>query len=469
MADQFAILEDTVPGATGDQDITSGSITSCTAAILCWSGNYITENSDATYGWAMYRPDDGANDDSFYQTGWLENGRTTTVTARCSGVDSSAGAAGALIIGSGSTLAAASVSFLATGIRLNWSSVAGVSGSQGFKFWVLLIGGSTEVHLGSGIATGIGFAPDLILSGTHAPGLNTSGQLNWRQAIGAAANGASITQGCFAWTWHNNADPVVCRHYASSAELGAVISTAGAMTTEAVTAIDSSGFTVSGSVANEFLAIEFSDDRGAEVQTSLFSGSGSQNVGTMSIAPKLVIGIVSGSDSLNTQADDAGGETIGIFVSDGTTTKCVSWATKQGQTVDGSTPSVGYNRFTSGEVNLISNNGGTAFRATSVAMRSGGISWDVQTAMSGAIVLIAIGQGTAFSINDETERISDGHFLNLISRLILNETVAISDGLGGLELADGLTALHDTGSVFQGGAVKGEVFQGGAVSGVVEG
>lgn len=469
MADQFAIVEGEVPGATGDQDITSGSITSCTAAILCWSGNYITENSDATYGWAMYRPDDGAENDSFYLSGYFANARTTTTVARCSGINSPAGTAGVLISVVGTVHAQASVSFLSNGIRLNWSNVDGVSVSQGFKFWVLLIGGTTDVHLGNGNAGAIGFAPDLIFSGTHGPGLNTSLLQNWRQAVGAAANGASITQGCFSWAWNNNVDPVVCRNYASSAEFGVEISTGGTVTTEAVTNIDATGFDVSGTVPVEYLAIEFSDERGAEVETSLFSGSGSQNVGSMSITPKLVVGIVSGSDALNTQGDNAGGETIGIFVSDGTTTKCVSWATKQGQTVDGVTPSVGYNRFADGEVNLISNAGGTAFRATSVAMRSGGISWDVQTSTSGAIVLIAIGQGNLTAVSDETERISDSHFLNLISRLILNETVAISDGLGGLELADGLTALQDTGSVFQGGAVKGEVFQGGAVSGVVEG
>lgn len=469
MADEFAILEGTVPSSTGTQSITSGSITSCTAALLVWSGNYLQEDADATYGWAMYRPDDGANDDSFYQTGWFADARTTTTQARCSGANSPSGAAGVFIIGSGSTIALASVAFVATGIELTWSSVAGVTGGAGYKFWVLLFGGTSNVRLGTGDATGIGFAPDLILSGTHAAGLNTSQQLNWRQAIGAAANGASVTQGCFAWTWNNNADPVVCRNYASTAAFAAEISTTGTVTTGSVASISASGFSVSGGVANEYLAIKFTDDRGAEVGTSLFSGSGVQNVGSLSIAPKLVIGIVSGSDALDTQANDAGGETVGLFVSDGTTTKCVSFATKQGQTVDGTTPSVGWNRFSDGEVNLIGNDGTTAFRATSVTMRSGGISWDVQTAMSGAIVLIAIGQSDLTATSDDAERVSDGSILNLISYLVLGDTLALSDGLGGLELADGLTALQDTGSVFQGGAHKGTVLQGGAVAGVVEG
>ncbi len=466
MGDQFAVIEGVVPSSTGTVDYTSPNITDWQLAIICWGGNYLDETDHATMGFAFVTPDDGANTDSGYVTAYFRKGRSTSTFCRFEQNDSVTGDdvinifnpdSGGLGVWAVADFSAA----LSNGVRLNWTDVSGVSvGVRGFKFWILLIGGAAGAKIRTNSTPG--FEADLLLRIGIGSGTN-----NHALAMGACANDTGLPQGGVAIMWPGAQDPVQCHAYASSDDALVSLSSTPTATTTPVTAFGATDWTGSTGLT---AALKFTDERAFGASLASFSGSGTQSVTPFSFTPKIVIGAVTAVTTPDAIDSTSNAEVFGVFVTDGTNTFCVSIAAEDDAAVGtGADLTKGYSRWASGEVNLIDRAGGTAFRATSVTRVSGGLSWDVQTAMSGHVLMWAVGEGNLTSVSDDTEGIADSHVLALISRLILSETVAISDGLGGLELADGLTALQDTGSVFQGGAVKGEVFQGGAVSGVVEG
>ena len=240
-----------------------------------------------------------------------------------------------------------------------------------------------------------------------------------------------------------------------------------------ISSFNSDGFTLSADVAQTrtllYLALEFSGTTQFGCVVGAISGStGNQDFTGFGFTPAVVVGMSTLLASADSDTSGATASASGLFVTGEEGERAYTERGENGR----SGTSISFNRSSRQEdVSLLTYDhlGAVAQRATWVGGINDGFRLNFSVATTGHLIAFGFGGGTQTSVNADTLTITDSPVINLISRLVLSDTLTITDGIGGLELADGLSALDDSGAVFQGGGYKGATLQGGAVAGVVEG
>jgi len=333
--------------------------------------------------------------------------------------------------------------------------------------------GCSSSSLGSSEAVGgtTTFEPDVVLFTSASSALNSL-QNDATPNIGFACNTSPIQQAANLQRWDDGTEPSDADSYLRNDAAYATYPT----TTEqysSLTAFTSTGFNHTANTSSpsaHYLALKFTDPDVrffcGHASVSGTTGRQTFTAAAMDFVPDLVVGMSSLMTSQNTLVDGALASACGFFVTGRYGSRAYTVHAQEGQS------GTGFNCHTRQEdVGLLTYDhlGTIAQRATWDTAGATGFALDFSTATAGTITFLAIGGGSLESVVNDTEQISDETLLNLISYRTINESVEVSDGLGGLVLADGLTALNDTGAVFQGGGYKGATLQGGAVAGVVEG
>lgn len=483
MADQIKVATFTTRTGAGTQDFTHPELTETFTAAIFIYGATTSDSTDVAHGRMGFgaccarTPASADNQNACFVT--QRDNSSLSAPDENTIRQASAGSA-CIFVTLGDNDAnvevdAAFDSVITNGVRLNFTTA-----DSAVKVTVIFFAGLDGAHIDTGatfsslsLQTGVApfFQPDALFLFGGGQTLNASAG-NAQVNIGFAARGGSQVSAFVNSadvTEPTDADGRVSTTAASVEFQGSTRTTR--VTT--VTSFNADGFSVSADTANSrnfmCLALKFSGTtQFGCIAGPISASTGNQDFTGFGFTPAVVIGMSTLLASADTDTSGATASASGLFVTGEEGERAYTERGENGR----SGTAISFNRSSRQEdVGLLTLDhlGSVAQRATWVGGITDGFRLNFSTATSGYLVAMGFSGGNLTSATSDTERISDSHFLNLISRLILNETVTISDGLGGLELADGLTALQDTGSVFQGGAVKGEVFQGGAVSGVVEG
>jgi len=396
MADEFAVLVVDAPLSTGVVNYTSPKITDFQAAVVFVSGDYLTEASSAQLSLAYFSKQ-GPSTKAGGLSSFFRAGQSGASVARHAASTSSAGT-GLIRVLDPATLggdwALGTVSDLSDGIAVNWTDVSGLSSSRKVKLIVILFGGC-GVRAGSAAQNAsfyVGGSPTHLLSfakrgsfGGIATGFSVT--------VGGAVDGGSIVQGFAGTCWPTAADPVSCGQYLSTTNYAGAIQEAGGVPTtvsdDAVTDFVTDGFDRDGTAVGAFwLGFNWVDDRVGLIAVETFTGSESGVTALVGLGRycEVVIGVWIGATSSDALQTGAPAQQLGVFVTDGVETHSISCAIDEGLDPD-SMPTVAYSRYKSGEWNVVSGAGGTAFRATSVAITPTGLSIDVATSQAGRLFL----------------------------------------------------------------------------------
>lgn len=482
MVDQFAVVEFTTPATATNLEITSPSITepfSCAVFIVSAS---TTDSSDSTHG-QLSIGFCTANGSSASQGSSCGHQLESGVSTIDNGTQNNYGAGTPDVISvplgtavATQVIAAKFSAAVSGGVRLNF----GTTTVQGKGVALLFAGLSdsacnnvsvttTEAQVNVAASGGGQFQPDALIWLTHDHPGGSAFEAEAQPNLGfSVRNGSAAINRCA---------------FINMDDGGTTVNTDGAVRTDAafgwlnlttrvaeyggVTEFNATGFKAqaNASVVASWLAIKFSGTVTAGTEAmSVAASTGTQALTGLGTAPEVVLGMATRLTSQDTLVDGSDAAAFGYFMFTSAEARAYSSRFRRTTTTEAST------RQEDAALLLYNNTGSVVQRASLVTLDGDGFSLSFSVGSeAGTIVAIGFGGGTQTAVSDDTERVSDGSILNLISYLVLGDTVALSDGLGGLELADGLTALQDTGSVFQGGAHKGTVLQGGAVAGVVEG
>ena len=485
MADQIKVATFTTRSGAGTQDFTHPEITEAFRAAIFIYGGTNTDSSDVSHGrlgfgtCCVRTPTSSADQNASFVT----QRDNSTLSAPDENTIRQAVAGGAcIIVTAGDNDANIDVeatfdSAISGGVRLSFATA-----DIQVKVTVIFFAGLTDAAIGGtststsvSVQTGVTpfFRPDALFIFGGGGTLNTSGA-DAQVALGFAARGGAQVSAFV------NSDDVTeptdadghISTTAASAEFQGTTRTARLST---ITSFNSDGFTLTADTAVSrsfmYLALKFSGTTQFQcVAKPIAASTGDQDFTGFGFTPAVVIGMSTMLASADSTTSGATASSSGLFVSgSGGIERAYSERGENGR----SGTSISFNRSSRQEdasILTLNDTGSVVHRATWVSGINDGFRLNFSTASSsGYMVAMGFGGGTVTSVANETERLTDSALLNLISHLSINETVQVSDGLGGLVLADGLTALHDTGSVFQGGAAKGTVLSGGAVAGVVEG
>jgi len=396
MADEFAVLVVDAPLSTGVVNYTSPNITDFQGAVVFVSGDYLTEASSAQLSLAYFSKQ-GPSTKAGGLASFFRAGQSGASIARHTASTSSSGSGLIRVLDPatlGGNWALGTVTDLSDGISVDWTDVSGLSSSRKVKLIVILFGGC-------GVRAGAANGNESFYTAgnpTHLLSFAKRGSFGgvatgFSFSIGGAVDGGSIVQGHAATCWPTAADPVSCGQYSSTGTYAGTIQEASGVPTtisdDAVTDFVTDGFERDGDTVGAFwLGFNWADDRVGLIAQEEFTGSESGTTPLVGLGRycEVVIGVWIGATSDDALETGPEAQQLGIFVTDGVETHSISCAIDEGLDPD-STPTVAHSRYKSGEWNVVSGSGGTAFRATSVAITPTGLSLNVVTSQAGRLFL----------------------------------------------------------------------------------
>lgn len=488
MADQFVVVEFTTPASPGTLDITSPSITegfSCAIFIVSASQ---TDDSNLTHGQLSigFCTANSASTSPGSSCGHqAENG----VTTPDNGTQNNYGAGTPDVISvplgtavATQVIAAKFSAAIPGGVRLNFVTTtvrgkgialicAGLSQTAANSVSVT----TSEAQISVPALGGGQFQPDVVVWLAHDHPGGSAFEAETQPSLGFSVRTSGSPKNVCAFLNFDDGGTTSDADgaYRTDAAFGWLNLSTRVAEYGGITEFNATGFkaqsNLAGGVLASWLAMKFSGSTTAGAAAlPVAASTGTQALSGLGVAPAAVVGMATRLTTANTLTDGAEAGAFGYFMFTSAEARAYSMRYRDG--VGSGVAKEASTRQSDSALLLYDHLGAVAQQATLLTMDSDGfsLSFSVGSA-AGTIIALGLGGGTTTKIYDDTERVSDASVFNLISRLILTDTVRISDGLGGLELADGLTDLQDTGSVFQGGAQKGTVLQGGATYGVVEG
>lgn len=277
MSDLFAIVPFSSPNATGNQDYTDvaafGGATPKAAMIIITGHSAADGASESTHARMGVQFTDGNGAHGFYTstrsadnvgdtlTAWITNSPTGVIVRL---LDPAAGNELTGVLGT----------FIANGLRVNWTEV---DGSIDFDGVIVLFGGAGisvyagSVNLGTGTSaidvTDPGFEPDVVFTAGAAAAFGPSSGSFFRQIFGIAINDGADTQKCFCVS---EAEAIAAGRPAATFQTAKVWaqqsgSGSGVDYTVTIGSFDASGFSVTPSANTGgdglgYLAIKFSAD-----------------------------------------------------------------------------------------------------------------------------------------------------------------------------------------------------------------
>lgn len=474
--DQAAIVTQTTPGSPGTQDYTSGSITETVKAAILLFGHSTTDGANtahAAIGIGFWANDGDAGSESFGGVyGLALNGRTTTTFSRdFQGLNEIVTAeldATPLI-----DVDITAISAISGGIRITFSTT-----SATIKLTVVILAGlsrayhsaiattTTLTHENAGSTTQ--FRPDcLVLFGCESGFALPKDDLNI--ALGFKIDGGSQVGAGI--KIEDGTDPTDADGRVDSDNCAYINPVADALQATTHT-IDATGYdhqltTGTGSPDTGVLCLKFSGDVQLAADNVAIAASGASQSISVGFQPILVIGMATLLAAEDTTTSDSTVSAVGLFAFTSSAARAYTASHQIQAVINASTPSVATSRQDDKALLMLDHTGTVVWEATATMTSTGfDLSFSTRTS-AGFITFLAIGAGNLTSILAETERISDGTFLNLVKYLSLTETVRIVDGLGGTILADGLSFLGPRGFVFQPRVEVGEVAQVGSQQGLV--
>jgi len=473
VVDQFGIASANSPAIAGTVDFTSGSITETVKAAIFIFGHSTTDASITDHGalgiamWA----DDGftGSPGSENFSGHFYRVLNGVAATDARGFKDDAGISTTELDSSPAIdVVAHTCVAISGGVRLTFSTTvqvkitaimfAGVSRS-----WVSTPGLTTSsAHENTGSA-GNQFQPDLLIVAGSPPAGFTQSPDDFRAhlgfVVGSTHAGASIDI-------DRGTNPTDSDGRVDGVEIPFMISASGGTYAGGTFTIDSTGYnaqvtTGSAVVTSTVLALKFTGSLPKTTDNLSVTSAASQSF-AVGFQPQIVIGMSTLMTTENSTTDGPTASTAGYFAFTSSAARAYTGSRLEGT---GTTAKSYQGDFA---VATLLHTGTVAQQATLAAMTATGFDLSFSTATAGFLTILAIGSGTVTSVQSETERISDASVVNLISRRIIPETEQISDNVGGLILADGLSALGPIGYVFQGGAEEARVQQGGIDAATVD-
>jgi hypothetical protein len=481
MVDQIAVVEFTTPASPGTLDITSSSITETfSAAILLYSGstNDLTDNTHGVIGMGFIAIDSGAvNDGRAFGIQAQDNTSPSNTGTRHSTTDGCVEVPSGTAMGTAVIQAAFSAA-IAGGVRVNFTTTTSKT-----KGVAILFAGLAKAYCDTtasatvGVSESVGgttkFEPDLVIFQAGDAGVLNVQSQDAAPNIGFALNKVGLPQVCSYVNADDGLTTTDSDGFVRSANAYGHFVAGGSRAGEFVTVSDftSTGFDHASSAGTpdaNYLALKFTGDfQMAVANLSVAAATGDQAFTDFGFVPTIVLGMSTLMTTLDSTTDGPTAGASGYFVTGSMGSRAYTWSQQEGVVLGLTTAR---SRQESVAVLQYDHTGTVAQRATWVgASGATGFTLNFSVAASaGRLTALAIQAGDLTSVVNETEQITDGAFLNLISRRIVSETVQVSDGLGGMILADGLSALGPIGAVFQGGAAAGRVMQGGVEAAEVE-
>lgn len=398
MSDQFAVVAANVPNATSTVNYTDPAITNCRAAWIFLCGEYITENGGAVYGSAHATVGAGSTLVAGELHSYLRAGSQASTLARSEAAQH-ATLAGVVNLHDPATVgteeAIGTIAFLAAGISIQWTTVPA---SKVCRVVILLVGGTADE------ASGLNSETTSLHTGRGPFDLYvTQGVLNLAQLLGgmvagmgaAVIDGGVIKQGYVGSRWPTAKSPVECGQAAFNDKFSANIpdTLASILGSRAITAFNVNGITVSdtGTIGGQtYAGLKFTDAVRSpllSLETLSTASTGVQRFTGCGKRPHFLVGMIVGANATGSLVTGAGSQQFGIFVIVNDIVHSLSWATDEGVTPSAGTPVLAFNRYKSGEINIISGAAGTAFRATDVELIDGGISMNIVTGMDGRMLV----------------------------------------------------------------------------------
>lgn len=408
MADEFAIVVQDAPLATGDQDFTSSKITDYTGALVLISGDYLTEGSSAQFTVCLFTKDQGSSTSHGYVAGFSRSGATNVGLSRhfAAGVTDGAGIIRVLDpAGNGTNWGLGTVVDLSNGFRITWTDVSGFSSSRKVKLVALLFG-KTPMRAGATNQNSSmmpGGNPSQMLALTKRGAFATTNN-DLSLGCGGAVDGATIEQALAMVNFPTAADPITVASYGSATNYGGRINaSAGVPTTvdvQACTDFTADGFLKdSSTIAGFFTSWNWIDDRigFARLVTLTGSESGSTLLLNLGRHVEIVFAMFVGADMTDTLENTSKSEQVGLFLFDGQAeAHSIAFAVDEGLDPD-SLVTVGLSRYKANEWNVVSSSGGTAFRVTSLESTEEGLRGNVVTAKAGRLFLWGVSRIAALT------------------------------------------------------------------------
>jgi hypothetical protein len=282
---------------------------------------------------------------------------------------------------------------LATGVRLNWTSVAGV-GARVFKLVIVLLEGFASSAVGDGGAFTWGFQADGIL---HVPNGNGSfsawpnpsrNAQECTPGLGGARRDGGVSQKSAYVVSDRVNNPLISRGgrrtTAWSATSNGVSEFVGT-----VTAFTATGVTVSGTSRGMFAAMRSAVSDYVFALETLDGTTGLKTFSGLGSRCGLIVGFVCGVTSDDTFAADAAAlAPAAYFVTDGITTISLGMSQRHnGANIAGGNPTDTYSSFSSGSVLMVDHLNATDFLATVAKITSSGLQLQVSNALSGTLFL----------------------------------------------------------------------------------
>jgi len=491
VVDQIACVTFTTPASPGTLDITSGSITDSFSAVILIFTRQQTDDSNvanAVLGVGFIGVD-GTDGTTSLQCSIAIQSEDGVTSSQDNNTDRNN--ITALLASNGVSPATAQIvavysSSVAGGVKLNFTTTTVQA-----KCTAILFAGLSKAATGNcsfndvaGSHADVGLSPfwqpDVVIFRSSDNIINGDTD-NGTLALGFAVRTSPIKQAAAYINFDDLADPTDSDGYVSSTEcsVGFVSTIRTWPDRFSVTSFDSTGFNgiavddpstgTSRTPQANYLALKFSGAPSLFAGNLSVSGSaGTQSFTGIGFQPQLVIGMSTLMASLDTLTSDATSTSAGYFAFMSSYARAYSVHNQAPLNIGVGVPTDANTHQGDYAVLTLTATGTIAQKATLSQMTSSGFDLSFSTATAGFLTVLAIGSGTLTSVQSETERISDASVVNLISRRIIPETEQISDNVGGLILADGLSALGPIGYVFQGGAEQARVQQGGIDAATVD-
>jgi hypothetical protein len=477
VTDQFAVATGDSPAAPGTFDLTDPSITETCQAALFFYSHSLTNAATTDHGclgvaaWADDGDAGSENRGCMYTRGVA--GITSTADVRTyqqsdflATIESDATPAVDLLVDS--------VTAIAGGVRLNVATTASRSKVTAVLFagvaraYVSRIAATvTLAHEDAGDVTQ--FRPDVLIVFGAEGGFSPSVKDDFSASLGFVVDGGAHA-GAFV-DIDRGTDPAEPTSRVDGTTLPYIVQGTGVLQSVTFT-IDATGYNHQSTVNSPdlvVLAIQFDTDVQVMTDNQAVTTGASQAF-VAGFQPALVLGMSTLLTAENTTTTDATAGTAGFFAFDATAAHAYTGGHDCVAGISAGTPSVSKSRQDDKAVLTLTHAGAVAQEATLTAFTTTGWTLAFSTATAGHLTFLALGAGNQVSVQNETERISDGHFLNLVSYRSLTETEQVSDAAV-LLLADGLSDLGPAGTVLEARAVRGAVLEedGGAVAGTVLG
>jgi len=389
-----AILSGTVPGSMGTVDYTDPAITSWSTkglVLIVTSGNTLDESEGGRLCLSLI---DQSGRVRMQCARVLEGQTATAHNHNASHSDTAVRVMDAdPAPGIGDWARAIFSAALGGGVRLDWTAVGGVAGRE-FRYWILLVDDLEECEVGDGAGSILAdsFEPHaLITAGIGALTAHPGNGNHFLGGFGAARDGSPIVQKSGGVGWDFNDDPTTAHAAVQSGSASTEITPPATLQGQVVTDFTATGFVDTGTGNSIWAALRLLENvpTGVALET-LDGGTGAKVFTGLGVRPAVVVGLVTGNSADDSIESGAARSTLGLFVTDGTNTYSASASQAEGETITAGNPTRGYSRFSSSDVDVLDENGGTAFKAVVTSLDAAGLTLSVSIGMSGRMVLFAI-------------------------------------------------------------------------------